>query len=233
MDSTPALILASSSPRRRALLTELGLDFTVAAADVDERACPGESPADLVVRLSQSKGRAIAEKHLGALILAADTVVVLDNEVLGKPAGPAQAAEMLSALRGRMHHVLTAVSLVKAVGPSRDPDLTTRLSCSKVWIRNFTDDEIRDYVATGDPLDKAGAYAIQHPRLSPVERWDGCYTAIMGLPLGAVAELLSQAGVSPAAGLPPPDNVIAVCERQSGRCCLRSGQIGCGHQVGC
>jgi len=220
MDSTPALILASSSPRRRALLTELGLDFTVAAADVDERACPGESPADLVVRLSQSKGHVVAEQHPGELVLAADTVVVLDNEILGKPADPAQAVEMLSALRGRMHYVFTAVSLRKADGLLSGSHLATRLSCSKVWIRNFTDGEIRDYVATGDPLDKAGAYAIQHPRFSPVERWDGCYTAIMGLPLGAVAELLSEAGR-------PPADVILVCERQSGACCLRGRQVGC------
>jgi MAF protein len=233
MNSRPALILASSSPRRRALLAELGLDFTVVAADVDERAYPGESPADLVVRLSQSKGRVIAEQHPGALVLAADTVVVLENEILGKPADPAQAVEMLSALRGRMHYVYTAVSLLRADGRARGPALATRLSCSKVWIRNFTDDEIRDYVATGDPLDKAGAYAIQHPRFFPVERWDGCYTAIMGLPLAAVAELLSQAGVSPAAGLPPADgNVILVCERQSGRCCLRDGQVSCRAPVG-
>jgi predicted house-cleaning NTP pyrophosphatase (Maf/HAM1 superfamily) len=98
----------------------------------------------------------------------------------------------------------------------------TRLSCSSVWIRSFTDEEVKDYVATGDPLDKAGAYAIQHPRFSPVERWDGCYTAIMGLPLKYVAELLAEAGLAPA-----NQDVISVCERQSGRCCLRSGQTGC------
>ena len=222
MNNRPALILASSSPRRRTLLAELGLDFAVAAADVDEGAHPGESPADLVVRLSQNKGRVIAEEHPGELVLAADTVVVLNDEILGKPADPAQAVTMLSALRGRMHYVFTAVSLFGADGPGP----ATRLCCSKVWIRNFTDDEIRDYVATGDPLDKAGAYAIQHPRFSPVERWDGCYTAIMGLPLGAVGELLSAAGASPAAGLRQA-GVISACERQSGRCCLRDGQTGC------
>ncbi len=234
MSSPRPLILASSSPRRRALLTELGVDFSVKAANVDERALPGEHPADLVVRLSQSKGRVIAERNPAGLVLAADTVVVLDDQILGKPADRQQAIAMLSALRGRRHQVYTAVSLVRAGGYAPD----TRLCCSQVWIRDFTDDEIRDYVATGDPLDKAGAYAIQHPRFAPVDRWDGCYTAIMGLPLGAAAGLLRQAGLWPAhpragagpqmdeGGTPEELELIAACERQGGVCCLRDGPRG-------
>jgi septum formation protein len=183
------------------------------------------------VRLSRSKGRAIAERYPGQPVLAADTVVVLEDEILGKPSGPAQAVEMLTALRGRRHSVFTAVSLLRSDGftgnlePAGSPQVDTRLSCSHVWIRNFSEREIRDYVATGDPLDKAGAYAIQHPVYAPVDRWDGCYTAIMGLPLRAVGALLLEAGLAPASL-----DVIAVCERQSGRCCLRGGQTGCSDQ---
>ena len=193
MSSRPTLILASSSPRRRALLSELGLDFLVAAADVDESALPGESPAELVVRLSRSKGRAIAERYPGEAVLAADTVVVLEDEILGKPAGPEQAVEMLTALRGRRHYVYhggepaeerrNCGNRAPADGPWW-PRACPAATCGSAISRP---DEIRDYVATGDPLDKAGAYAIQHPMFSPVERWDGCYTAIMGLPLGRSA----------------------------------------------
>jgi MAF protein len=142
------------------------------------------------------------------MVLAADTVVALDGALLGKPADAEEAMAMLRALRGRVHQVHTAVSL------ARGDQVATKLSTSNVWMREYGDDEIATYVATGDPLDKAGAYAIQHPDFAPVAHWAGCYAGIVGLPLGAVAELLRQAGIA------IPADVAAVCEEMSGHCCL-------------
>jgi len=229
---TSFLILASASPRRRELLAALGLKFAVNAAEVDETPLAGETPEALVIRLSRAKAQAVADGSVGPscprplpqaaswptgqgdrpqpVVIAADTVVALDGALLGKPADAEEAAAMLRALRGRVHQVHTAVS--RATGGR----LVTRLSTSNVWMREYSDAEIAAYVATGDPLDKAGAYAIQHPTFAPVARWEGCYTAIVGLPLGVVAELLIEAGVA------IPAAVAAVCEEMSGRCCLRA-----------
>ncbi|MCX6028603.1 MAG: Maf family protein [Chloroflexi bacterium] len=203
------LILASQSPRRRSLLAALGLTFTVDAADVDETPRPDEAPADLVCRLGRIKAVAVAARHPRAVVLAADTVVVLDGTLLGKPVDPAEAWAMLHALRGRTHQVYTAVTVTRAGAPC------SRLSISDVTMRPYSDAEIATYVASGDPLDKAGAYAIQHPLFAPVAGWTGCYTAIMGLPLGVAADLLREAGVL------VPGDVAATCEGIGGRCCLR------------
>ncbi len=211
----PHLILASASPRRQAFLRALGLEFDVLVSDIDESTRLYEEPEELVMRLSEGKASAIAELYRHSVVVAADTVVVLDGQILGKPAGPDGAREMLRALRNRCHDVYTAVCVCTAAFDR------TRLSCSQVHMRDYSDAEIEAYIATGDPLDKAGAYAIQHPEFSPVERWEGCYAGIMGLPLGLLAELLSNAGVAIPAG------VIATCEASSGQCCLRSGRGGC------
>ncbi len=183
------LILASQSPRRRALLTALGLTFTVDAADVDETPQPDEAPGDVVIRLSRAKALAVAARHPHAVVLAADTVVVLDGALLGKPVNPDEAWVMLRALRGRTHQVYTAVTV------TNDGSSRSQLSVSDVTMRLYSDAEITDYIASGDPLDKAGAYAIQHPLFAPVAGWTGCYTDIMGLPLGVAADLLREAGV--------------------------------------
>ncbi len=229
----PHLILASGSPRRQAFLTALGLRFTIDAADVDEGSLPGETPPALVLRLSRAKARAVAARHQDALVLAADTVVVLDERILGKPEGPADAARMLAALRGREHQVYTAVSLACAPAPRPAagrpanlaagacpddlPEPPAHLCRSQVWMRDYSAAEIQAYVASGDPLDKAGAYAIQHPTFAPVARWAGCYAGIMGLPLGLAADVLRGAGVA------LPADLAAVCESSSGpgACCLR------------
>ena len=214
------LILASQSPRRRALLAALGLTFTVDAADVDETPRPNEAPADLVGRLGLMKARAVAARHPGAVVLAADTVVVLDAAVLGKPVDPDEAWAMLRALRGRTHQVYTAV-IVSTDGAAGAQRLTTRfaescvLSCSDVTMRPYSDAEIAGYVASGDPLDKAGAYAIQHPLFAPVAGWAGCYTGIMGLPLRIAADLLREAGIY------APADIAATCAGIGGRCCAR------------
>jgi septum formation protein len=212
------LILASGSPRRQAFLVGLGLDFQVETADVDEAARPGELPAELVLRLSRAKAQAVALRHAGgATILAADTVVVLDGRILGKPADAGAAARMLHALAGRMHQVFTAVSLAWPGSALLTMQFASRLCESRVWMRSYGDAEVAAYVATGDPLDKAGAYAIQHPVFAPVARWEGCYASIMGLPLGLAAQLLQSAGIF------VPADVSLVCEGASGtaNCCQR------------
>jgi septum formation protein len=205
------LVLASNSPRRQALLRSLEVNFSVDSADVDETSLAGEAPDVLVCRLCRAKAQAVAERHPGAPILAADTVVALEGRLLGKPADTAEAKAMLRALRDRTHPVYTAVC-VAAGG-----ELRSGLSISQVTMRPYTDEEIDAYVDSGDPLDKAGAYAIQHSRFSPVARWEGCYPSIMGLPLRLAAELLADAGIA------VPGNVAAVCERLSGAACCARG----------
>lgn len=195
------------------MLAALGLTFIVEAADVDETPLPGERPDALVCRLCRVKAQAVAARHPTAMILAADTVVALDAAVLGKPADPPEAVTMLRALRGRTHQVYTAVCV------ATDDTLTTRLSTSDVTMRSYSEAEIAAYVATGDPLDKAGAYAIQHPSFAPVAAWDGCYAGIMGLPLRLVSEMLAAVGV------PIPGDVSAVCGGlNGGRCCTPAGR---------
>lgn len=207
--SAPSFVLASRSPRRRELLGRLGLDFTVDVADVDESSFPGEPPEALVCRLCRAKAAAVADHHAGEVVLAADTIVVLDGVILGKPRDSLDAVAMLSALRDRVHVVYTAVCVIY------DGRAATRLSATDVTMRAYTDAEIEAYVETGDPLDKAGAYGIQDPRFAPVAAWDGCYSAVMGLPLGLAAELLAEAGVGVS------EEVSAACRSITGdRCCL-------------
>ncbi len=205
----PELVLASGSPRRRELLAALGLDFTVDVADVDETPQPGELPEALVCRLCRAKAAAVAERHPGKVVLAADTLVALDGVLLGKPADALEAVAMLSSLRDRVHIVYTAVCVIHGA------EIGTRLSTTGVTMRDYTDAEIERYVETGDPLDKAGAYGIQDLRFAPVAAWKGCFSAVMGLPLGLAAELLAAARIE--AGT----DVAQTCRRMTGdRCCL-------------
>lgn len=208
--SSPLFVLASGSARRRALLTALGLPFVTAAADVDESRLPGETPAELVRRLSASKAHAVATLFPDAVIVGADTVVVLDDVVLGKPAGIAEAARMLHQLRSREHQVYSAVT---ALRPAKGLS-ATELSESRVWMRAYGDEQITAYIASGDPLDKAGAYAIQHPAFAPVERYIGCYAGIMGMPLCHLVRVLAALGVS------APLETAEACRSATGvRCC--------------
>ncbi|MBN1135098.1 MAG: septum formation protein Maf [Anaerolineae bacterium] len=186
------LILASGSPRRRELISLLGLPFVIRAANVDERWLDGESPPEMVVRLSQAKARSIGDARRDELVIAADTVVALDGQVLGKPVSPGEAAQMLRLLRGRLHHVYSGIS---AWHPASGR-LVSELADSAVWMREYGDDEIARYVGSGDPLDKAGAYAIQHPAFDPVARVEGCWLSVMGLPLCHLGRALAQFGVS-------------------------------------
>ncbi len=193
------LVLASNSPRRHQLLSLTGWDFNVSVADVDETPLANETPAAYVLRLAQTKARTIAERSPAArLILAADTTVVEGGDILGKPADAAEAVAMLTRLRGRTHQVYTAIALLR----SDDNLLLTDLCITDVPMRSYTDEEIHAYVASGDPLDKAGAYAIQHAGFRPVARMDGCYAGVMGLPLCNVVRLMRRMNVPPAADVP-------------------------------
>lgn len=205
----PPLILASSSPRRRQLLTRLGVTFEALAGDVNEDPYPGEEPEALARRLSQAKAWAVAARRPDALILASDTVVARDGELLGKPLDAQDARRMLRALRDTAHLVITAVT---GLAPARG-DLITLVSASTVWMRAYDDDEIAAYIASGDPLDKAGAYAIQHPIFAPVARLDGCYSGVMGFPLGHVVQLLTALGVK------APGAASQACQGWQGFCC--------------
>jgi septum formation protein len=207
--TSPLLILASRSPRRRELLARLGVDFEFDGADVDEAALSGEAPAALAQRLARWKALAVASRYPGHPVLGADTIVVLEHTVLGKPADAREATAMLASLRGRPHEVLSAVYALHP-GTGRQ---ATELSTSRVWMRDYGDQEIAAYVASGDPMDKAGAYAIQNRAFAPVARIEGCFSGVMGFPLGHVARALAAVGVA------IPGDVVAACQPYAGRCC--------------
>jgi MAF protein len=207
---TQALILASGSPRRHAFLNALGLSFSIHVADIEEQTTEGEPPHDLVARLSREKALCIAGAHPGATVIGADTIVTLEGRVLGKPAGPVEAADMLRRLCGRAHVVYSGVT----VCPPTGGPLYSAVVGSTVWMRAYAEDEIAAYVASGDPLDKAGAYAIQNGPFHPVERMRGCYASVMGLPVRALVDLLAQVGVR------PPVEATVACQTGTGvPCC--------------
>jgi MAF protein/D-tyrosyl-tRNA(Tyr) deacylase len=194
-----SLVLASASPRRRALLGELGLEFTVAPTEVDESEDVPADPAEHARTLAERKARAAATDGRRAIVVAADTIVVLDGRVYGKPASDKEAMRMLTELSGREHRVMTGV----CVGDASAGLFRTELVETRVRFHALSPDEIRRYVATGEPLDKAGAYAIQGRGALLVASIDGDYTNVVGLPLGATIDLLEQvaaASESAAAG---------------------------------
>ncbi len=193
----PTMILASNSPRRRQLLALTDLPFMVSAADVDESQLENETPSDYVLRLAEKKARAI-QADADQIVLGSDTTVVDGMDILGKPADDAEAVAMLTRLRGRTHQVYTGVALLRM----SDGLLLKDLCVTDVPIRDYSDDEIRAYVATGDPLDKAGAYAIQHPEFHPVASMSGCYASVMGLPLCHVTRMLRKMGIDTNADVP-------------------------------
>jgi MAF protein len=204
-----SLLLASQSPRRRELMALLGLPFDAAAPDVTETPRTGESPAALVARLSQDKARAVHPPPWRQIIVACDTIVALDGETLGKPISADEATAMLRQLRQHPHTVYSAVTL-------RDPaaeQMITAVAETEVVMRSYTDDEIAAYVASGDPLDKAGAYAIQHPGFHPVNAIKGCYANVVGLPLCHLTRCLQTQGVTPSHDVP------TVCQIHHARRC--------------
>lgn len=186
----PPLLLASASPRRLELLRALGLEPLVRPSDVDETLRPGEDPHDAAERLARAKAAAVAEgAPAGAVVLAADTIVVLDGEALGKPRDDADARRMLHALRGRAHDVVTGVAL------ARDGRLVSGRETTEVLFAPMTDEEVDAYVASGEPADKAGAYALQGLGGLFVERITGTPSNVIGLPFRLVRLLGAEIGL--------------------------------------
>jgi septum formation protein len=195
--AVPRLVLASASPRRRDLLAGLGVSFEVRPADLDESLLPGEAPADYVLRLAIEKAGALARP--GELVLAADTTVVLDGEVLGKPADADDAVRMLGALAGREHEVLTGVALWQPEpgrpgSPGRPGRQASAVERTRVRMAPLGEEEIRWYVATGEPMDKAGSYAVQNLGSMFVEEVFGSYTNVVGLPVPTLRRLFLELG---------------------------------------
>jgi septum formation protein len=185
----PPLVLASASPRRRELLQGLGLAFTIRPADLDETPFPNEEPGPYVLRLAKAKAAAVVQP--GEIALAADTVVVLDGELLGKPTDAQDAEKMLAKIAGKEHQVYTGVALHHAAEPARE---TSNLTLSNVRMAPMTPETIAWYVATGEPMDKAGSYAVQGLGALFVEAIEGNYTNVVGLPLPAVKALFGELG---------------------------------------
>ena len=186
------IILASASPRRQALIRLLRQPVRVQVAAVDEETITHPDPAVNVVETARLKAQAVAATTgEDVLIIAADTTVALDGEMLNKPADPAEARLMLRRIRGRAHQVYTGIALLE----NTSGRTVTTLSKTDVFMRPYDDEEIDKYVASGDPLDKAGAYAIQHSGFRPVAALEGCFTGVVGLPLCRLAEALNDLGI--------------------------------------
>ena len=190
------VILASQSPRRRELLNLIGMRHEVRPADIDETVRPGELPAPHAERLAREKALAIARREPDALTIGSDTIVVVDGEILGKPAAPEDARRMLRRLSGREHVVFTAVAV------AHDGRVASSVEEVTVSFRSLSDAEIDAYIATGEPMDKAGAYGIQGYGATIVERIDGDYFAVMGLALGRMVRLMGELGFEYAFGPP-------------------------------
>lgn len=215
------VILASNSPRRKELLRLTGLGYRIAPANVDETPNPGEPADAYVLRMAEEKACAAAEVVATSQnegrewIIAADTTVADEGQILGKPQDTLEAFAMLSQLRGREHQVHTAVAVYR-----RDThQLETALATTQVPMRNYSDEEIHAYIATGDPFDKAGSYAIQHPGFHPANRLTGCYANVVGLPLCHLERVLRILGFTPTADIP------AACQSTLGYTCTVYPQV--------
>lgn len=184
------IILASQSPRRRELLALIGISHDVRPANIDERVLPDETPANHAERLARSKAEFIASREPAAVVIGSDTIVVLDGDILGKPEDGADAARMLARLSGRTHTVLTAVAV------THGGRTVSGVESVEVTFRPLTAEQIESYIATGEPMDKAGAYGIQGYGAVIVERVHGDYFAVMGLALGRLVGLLEEVGIS-------------------------------------
>jgi septum formation protein len=189
-------ILASKSPRRKTLLRNLIDPFLVVNSDIDELVIPGEKPDEFVIRLAQEKALkggagVLPNTFENAFVIGADTIVVDGTEILGKPIDQADAARILEQLRGNTHQVLSGIALYNLT----NGDIQTRLVCTEVKMREYTEDEIQEYIASGDPLDKAGAYGIQNRDFNPAPEFSGCFANVMGLPLCHLAVLMKEVGI--------------------------------------
>lgn len=184
------IYLASRSPRRRELLAQINIRFQAVDVDIDETPQPDEAPDRFVLRMAEEKAAAAMQPSLQLPLLAADTSVVCDNRILGKPRDERDFTDMMHLLSGRQHQVLTAVAVTEPGGKT-----ASRLSSSKVWFRSLNSADISAYWSTGEPRDKAGGYAVQGLAATFIQRIDGSYSGIMGLPLFETGELLAEFGV--------------------------------------
>ena len=207
------VVLASSSPRRRELVSELSLDVeSLSPNGYEGPPSPGESPEDYTLRMAADKSGQGAALRAGAVVIGADTCVVFRGDILGKPADAAEAVSTLRRLRGEEHSVVTGL-YVRGAGCGEEPRASVAKSASRstrVWMRNCSDEEIDHYVASGSPFDKAGSYAIQDSDFRPVDRIEGCYFNVVGLPLCTLVEALASLGVR--AELRRPARVAALCD---------------------
>lgn len=185
------IILASQSPRRKMLLEQFNIHFTCRPADIDERFLPEENTLDAVRRIARSKADSVCETLQQGLIIAADTVVVCDGEIMGKPRDEQDACQKLSRLSGREHQVITAICLRNAANNYCD----IQDEITNVYFRNISEEEIKAYVSTGEPLDKAGAYAVQGMGAIFIEKIDGCFFNVVGLPIKNLYTMLKRQGV--------------------------------------
>jgi MAF protein len=191
MTTNKRLILASASPRRQELLELLEIPFQVRVPDVEEQLQPGELPSEAPQRFSRLKAEHIAHSAGKSIVLAADTVVVHEDEILGKPRDADHARDMLRRLRGKRHVVLSGITVIDTTTGEQITDLCE----SQVWMRHMDDDEIEAYIASGDPMDKAAAYGIQNAEFAPVKRVVGCPANVMGLPMCHVIQSLHRLGM--------------------------------------
>jgi septum formation protein len=197
MRKLPKLVLASGSPRRSEILTSVGWEFTKDVADIDESERKGETPENYVRRLALEKARAVAARHETAIVLGADTTVVIDKQIIGKPADLADARRMLKMLSGRWHEVLTGVAIVRKdagemSGNGDKSESIVGLQSTRVKFAEMNDEEIRFLVEKGEPLDKAGAYAVQAQAALFIEKIEGDYWNVVGLPVNLVYELVEK-----------------------------------------
>ncbi len=186
--SEEPLVLGSSSPRRRRILDGLDLEFIVDVPDVDESVEDGEAPDEHVKRLAWLKAATVAGRHEKGTVIAADTIVLLDDKILGKPADAREAVEMLTTLRGRRHEVLTGVAVLRC----SDGAGAVGVESTEVLVRMLSDEDIESYVEGGEPLDKAGSYAIQDCGAAIVEEVSGCFYNVVGLPVALLCDVLSR-----------------------------------------
>ena len=200
------LVLASASPRRREIMSSLGLEFEVIPADVDEDALPGESPETMVERLSRDKALVVSASMPRGFVIGADSTVVHQGQAVGKPVDDDDARAMLRRLRGTTHHVCTGITVADAATGS----FLTGHMTAEITLRHISDEEIEESIASGTPRDKAGAYAVQDPALRPASAWEGCYSNIVGLPTCRLLEMLGELGYPWPSGWAVPDG--AVCK---------------------
>jgi len=191
MSKAPQIVLASASPRRKELLTLAGLKFIVDAGNYEEDLALGLKPHDLAKFLSREKARAVSHKYRNAIIIAADTFIVFRNELLGKPHTDREAVRMLTLLSGKSHAIITGYTVLD----TKSGRTLSRSVETEVWFKRLSPAEIRAYVKTGEPLDKAGAYAIQGKGSLIVKKIDGDYCNVIGLPLATLAETLKTFGI--------------------------------------